>query len=183
MKQKSRTKFLPWSGFEPRTSRLAVQRGEYHPVGQRRESVLKSGGREFGPRNFRFEPKKFQIFRINFSFSRLKFLTTFFSPQLKKIIKRRSLASLSYKKDVSYIKKTFSNILSVQNKLYFFRNPSTTPSPKAGGRDPPTPRIDAPAVGSLGVNLLPMVLKCPRAISIKVSCTSSIFANGQSVSL
>src|SRR6218665_760870 len=83
------------------------------------------GDRESGPRNFQFEPKKFQIFRINFSFSRQKFMTTFFNPQLKKIkksffpIKRRSSANF-------LIRKTFSNILSVQNTLYFFE---TRPRP------------------------------------------------------
>src|SRR6218665_1742252 len=49
------------------------------------------------------------------------------------------------------IKKTFSNILSGQNTLYFFRNMSKTPlrSPlrlKIWGRDHPIPRIDAPAI-------------------------------------
>ena len=45
------------------------------------------GGRQYGPRNFRFEPKKIQIFGKISKFSRLKFLTNFFNPQLKKCTK------------------------------------------------------------------------------------------------
>src|SRR6218665_3972684 len=83
---------------------------------------LDLGGRQSGPRYFRFEPKKIQIFRKNFSFSRQKFLTTFclvlnsiffkirfkfaflrkYSPLTPAsslfLIKRRSLANVSYKK-------------------------------------------------------------------------------------
>ena len=45
---------------------------------QRRRSGSKSGGRESGRRNFRFQSKKNSIFQA-------KFLTTFFSRQLKKL--------------------------------------------------------------------------------------------------
>jgi len=40
---------------------------------QRRQSCSKSGVRESGRRNFRFQLKKFQIFRKNLQFSRQKF--------------------------------------------------------------------------------------------------------------
>src|SRR6218665_1132086 len=61
------------------------------------------------------------------------------------------------------IKKTFSNILSVQNTLYFFRNPSTTqapatptiPSPKSGGRNPQPSRIDAHGTKSFKLQFSP----------------------------
>src|SRR6218665_1764343 len=108
------------------------------------------GGSSIRSKKFSIRTEKFQIFRKNFSFSRHKFLTTFlFSPQLKKR-KKFALNSpfsgnihLSHKKrcslaNVSY-KKTFSNMLSVQNTLVFSETRPRPPCPKSGGHDPPNP--------------------------------------------
>jgi len=93
-------------------------RGKRLPQDQRRQSVLRSGGRESGRRNFRFEPILLVLNSKNLSFS--------------------------HKKDAPHqiflIKKTFSNIPFVQKIRYtFFRNPSTTPY------DPPCDPLRPPA--------------------------------------
>src|SRR6218665_142148 len=92
------------------------------------------GGRESGPRNFRFEPKKIQIFREKFQIFQAKISDDLFlvlnsknftnslyirlSPQIFTF--DTCILSISHKKSslakVSYNKK-FSNILSVQNTL------------------------------------------------------------------
>jgi len=109
------------------------------------QSGSKSGDRGSGQQKFSFHQKKYTIFKKNLRFSRQKITMTFFSPQLKTMsflpktvncyhlhLHNRLHSWLIF---LLFLKKKhFPTYFLCQIGYSILRDPSTTASPKSGGR-------------------------------------------------